>query len=114
MGVVVVGKRLHEMKLAMDIRQSVQRILLGAGLITFAYMVVFFVSFYRPANVPPDSLIGSQPTLRIAPALAIGLSTTMLILFRVGFARTWAARARGGVCSYWARAQPGARWPRNC
>ena len=89
---------LYEMKLAMDIRQSVQRILLGAGLITFAYMVVFFVSFYRPANVPPDSLIGSQPTLRIAPALAIGLSTTMLILFRVGFARTWGgARSRRRV-----------------
>lgn len=80
---------LYEMKLAMDVRQCAQRILLGAGLITFAYMVVFFVTFYRPPNVPPDSLIGSQPTLRIAPALAIGFSTAMLILFRMAFARLW-------------------------
>lgn len=89
---------LYELRQALLLRRTLVIILIGASLIAFAYLLVFFLSFSRPGTIPIDSMLGEQPTLRIAPLLSIISTTAALIGFRSAYTLVWrGARTRRRV-----------------
>lgn len=77
---------LYNLRWAVQVPRLVRAILLGCVAIFVAYLSVFFVT----SRTPVVSLLADMPIerdpLRLAPALAIGVSGALLLIWRIGYA----------------------------
>jgi exopolysaccharide biosynthesis polyprenyl glycosylphosphotransferase len=70
---------LYDLRMAVQLKQTIQRIALGTVVATIAYSVYYFVT-------TPSPLSESAFSLRFAPALAIILISTLLSIWRTVYA----------------------------
>lgn len=77
---------LYNLRWAVQVPRLVRAVLLGGVVIFVVYLAIFFVTSRTPALSPLAGLAIERDPLRFAPALAIGVSGTLLLIWRVGYA----------------------------
>ena len=82
---------MYDLRVAARLGISARRILTGGVSITIVYLALFFITSRTPAlSVYPAILtnLGSDAMLRLAPVMAIGIATGLLLLWRAVY--VWA------------------------
>jgi exopolysaccharide biosynthesis polyprenyl glycosylphosphotransferase len=79
---------MYNVRMSARLAGSVARVLIGALVVTFVYLILFFISSRAPAyDIFPRIISGlsASPPLRLVPVGAIGISTCLLLLWRASY-----------------------------
>mgnify|MGYP000039621380 CR=1 FL=1 len=77
---------LYNLRWAMQAAHAARIIIFGAIVLTMTYLVIFFITARVPAFEPLAGFVANREPLRLAPVLSIGVSTTILLTWRTGYA----------------------------
>lgn len=77
---------LYNLRWAVQVRRLVRAIPLGSLALFAIYLLIFFVTSRAPALAPLANLTVERDPQRLAPALALAVSTALLLVWRVGYA----------------------------
>jgi exopolysaccharide biosynthesis polyprenyl glycosylphosphotransferase len=77
---------LYNLRWAVQVRGVLRAVLLGSVALFVGYLLIFFVTSRAPVLSPLAGLAVERDPLRLAPAMAIGGSAALLLLWRVSYA----------------------------